>query len=71
MKTFIGAALPVDLYTEFLFRTERGFPGGKTGLIKESLRVYFSLNPLTGTELESFKEVLKMSDNVVLSQHGK
>ena len=71
MKTFIGASLPLDLYPEFVFRTERGFPGGKTGLIKEALRFYFAANPLTGAELQAYKEVLKTSDNVVLSQYGK
>ena len=46
MKTAIGASLPEDLYKEFIYRTE-SFPGGKTGLIKESLRAYFDVNPLT------------------------
>lgn len=46
MKTAIGASLPEDLFREFNLRTE-GFPGGKTGLIKECLRSYFDANPLT------------------------
>lgn len=71
MKTAIGASLPEDLYLEFVFRTERGFPGGKTGLIKEALRMYFAAHLLTGSELEAFREVLKTSGNVVISQHGK
>lgn len=71
MKTFIGASLPLDLYPEFVFRTDCGFPGGKTGLIKEALRFYFAANPLTGSELEKFQKFLQESGNVVLSQHGK
>jgi len=46
MKTAIGAALPKDMFSEFKIRTV-GFPGGKTGLIKEALRAYFAANPLT------------------------
>lgn len=68
MKTFIGASLPLDLHPEFVFRAERGFPGGKTGLIKESLRAYFAANPLTGAELEKFDEFLKASGIVLISK---
>lgn len=46
MKTAIGASLPEDLFKEFVFRAD-SFPGGKTGLIKESLRAYIEANPLT------------------------
>lgn len=46
MKTAIGASLPSDLFREFNLRVE-GFPGGKTGLIKECLRAFFDANPLT------------------------
>lgn len=44
MKTAIGASLPEDLYQEFILRA-KDFPGGKTGLIKEALRAYFSTAP--------------------------
>ncbi len=47
MKTAIGASLPVQDYVEFVFRADGGFPGGKTGLIKEALRAYFEANPLS------------------------
>lgn len=46
IKTAIGASLPEDLFKEFIYRVQSGFPGGKTGLIKESLRGFFEANPL-------------------------
>lgn len=44
MKNGIGASLPDDLWNWF---NEVGpmFPGGKSGLIKESLRAYKDANP--------------------------
>lgn len=48
MKTGIGASLPADLFAEFNRRAV-GFPGGKTGLIKEALRSYFASTPLPET----------------------
>ncbi len=47
LKTAIGASLPSNVYLEFVLRADAGFPGGKTGLIKEALRAYFEANPLT------------------------
>ncbi len=49
MKIPIGASLPEELGKIFTVRAEF-FPGGKSGLIKESLRLYFEHNPLTTDE---------------------
>lgn len=46
MKTSIGASLPKDLYLEFQARSQ-GFPGGKSALIRESLRTFFSASPMS------------------------
>lgn len=67
MKTFIGARLPTPLHLEFTLRADSGFPGGKTGLIKEALRAYFEANPLIGYQLEELASLLKISENVVIS----
>ncbi len=45
-KNAIGASLPDDLFVEFNVRAE-GFPGGKSALIRDSLRSYFEQNPLS------------------------
>lgn len=45
MKNFIGAVLPEELHEQWTLRVA-GFPGGKTGLIKEALRFYFDNVPL-------------------------
>lgn len=50
MKTAIGASLPSNLFLEFILRADAGFPGGKTGLIKEALRAYFDANPLNAEQ---------------------
>lgn len=44
MKNFIGAVLPDDLHEEWTLRTQ-GFPGGKSGLIREMVRFYFTNVP--------------------------
>lgn len=66
MNKTIGAVLPPDLFKEFMCRVKLlGFPGGKTGLMKDSLRLYFEQNPLTPEQrqiLESFE--LTSADNV-------
>lgn len=46
MKTAIGASLPALLFREFIIRSE-SFPGGKSAMIREALRSYFSSVPLT------------------------
>lgn len=44
MKNFIGAVLSEDLHAEWSARSP-GFPGGKSGLIKDALRYYFENVP--------------------------
>ncbi len=44
MKNGIGASLPDALFEEFERRGPQ-HPGGKSGLIKDSLREYFAKHP--------------------------
>lgn len=62
-STAIGASLPENLFNEFRFRTWVGFPGGKTGLIKEALRMYFEANPLNEDSKIDFQKFIN-KDNV-------
>lgn len=55
-KTAVGASLPTDLFQEFELRAV-GFPGGKTGLLKESLRAYFEANRLTDEQAKELAEI--------------
>lgn len=59
MKTAIGASLPSNVYLEFVLRADSGFPGGKTGLIKEALRAYFEANPLSSEQKAELEAKIK------------
>lgn len=65
MRTAIGAALPTDLYLEFILRDEDGFPGGKTGLVKEALRAYFAANPLSTEQSEVLKARIEEANKAI------
>ncbi len=65
MRTAIGASLPIDLYLEFVFRDELGFPGGKTGLMKEALRNYFATTPLSEAHASELKARLEASQQTI------
>ncbi len=56
-KNAIGASLPNGLYQEFIVRSE-GFPGGKSALIRESLRVFFEAHPMSDEQKSMLEKML-------------
>lgn len=61
MSTTVAAVLTPDVHQEFLVRIN-GFPGGRTGLIKDALRFYFENHPMSD-EQKNLLEELKAKKN--------
>jgi len=66
-STAIGASLPENLFIEFNVRADEGFPGGKTGLIKESLRMFFEANPLNDIQKAEIIKRTQAANNIVVT----
>lgn len=60
-KNAIGASLPEDLYQEFNVRAS-GFPGGKSALIRDALRLYFENNPLSDEQKKSLEKEKELAE---------